>query len=561
MIAKRTTDATFMNSYLYRYKALIDEGTIVAGREIKQTLERLWEDLDAGLCYYDDTEPNRVCKFMDSCVYLTKSPFYGKPMQLLLWQRAFLSALLGFRMPDGARRFQRSVLLIGRKNGKTELMAGLLLYFLMAGGKGLEMVCSSCNDNQSSILYGILNTMGLLLDKKQKYLHQNRNQLSCPKMGNHVFRLSDSSRAKEGHNIDFAVIDEAHELLDDGVVQAIEQSQSTKVNPLLLIITTEGFVNNGFLDQELGRAREILRQEREDQSTFRYLPWLYTADSERDIWQGDENNRLWEKANPSLGAIKTYEFLAGQVEQARHSTTKRAFVLAKDFNVKQGSAQAWLNAEDYNYDYPEIDWESLRDCRAVGGVDIAETTDLTCARLLIPVDGKLITTSHYWMPKVKLENSPDTSAGAKYKEWAEAGLLTIIDQPYMDPALASDWFWQWYETYGICPVAIGYDQRFAKAFIDKCKYWGFEPEHIWQNSQTLHPAYKMAEADLKLHKVIGLNDIDKWCIGNATLQINSKEEGILAKIRGQAQKRIDGAVSLGIAYASYYRHKGDFVVE
>lgn len=431
----------------------------------------------------------------------------------------------------------------------------------MAGGKGLEMVCSSCNDNQSSILYQILNTMGSLLDPQQKYLHVNRNQLSCPKTGNHIFRLSDSSRAKEGHNIDFAVIDEAHELVDDGVVQAIEQSQSTKLNPLLLIITTEGFVNNGFLDQELNRAREIINGEREDSSTLRYLPWLYTADSEKDIWQGDETNKLWMKANPSLGSIKTYEFLNNQVEQGRYSTTKRAFVLAKDFNLKQSTAQSWLPLESYNYDYPEIDWDTLKGLPAVGGVDIAETTDLTCARLMIPVDGKMITTSHYWIPKVKLEHNPDIGAGARYEEWEQKGLLTMIDASYMDAALCADWFWEWYQTYGIYPVAIGYDQRFAKAFIDKCKYWGFECEHIWQNPATLNPAYKMAEADLKTHKILGLNEIDKWCIGNATLQVNNKGEGILAKIRGQAQKRIDGAVTLGIAYSSYYRHKGDFDIE
>lgn len=561
MLIYNTQDPNFKNTNLYRYKESIDTGAIVAGREIKAIISRLFEELDSGMCYYDGKEPSRVIRFMDTCVFLTKSPFYGRPMVLLLWQKAFFEALLGFRMPDGSRRFQRCLLLIARKNGKTEMMAGLLLYFLMAGGQGLEMVCSSCNDNQSSILYGILNTMGSLLDKKNKYLHQNRNQLSCPKLGNHVFRLSDSSRAKEGHNIDFAVIDEAHELLDDGVVQAIEQSQSTKKNPLLLIITTEGFVNNGFLDQELSRAREILRGEREDKATLRYLPWLYTADSEKDIWQGDEENRLWMKANPSLGAIKTHEFLAGQVEQGRYSASKKAFVLAKDFNLKQGASQAWLSKENYEYPYPELDWETLRDMRAAGGVDIAETTDLTCARLLVPCEGKMITASHYWIPAVKLEHNPDTTAGARYEEWAEKGLITIVDSPYMDPALVADWFWGWHTAYGIYPVAIGYDQRFARSFTEKCKYYGFEPELIWQNAQTLHPAYKMVEADLKLHKIYGLNEIDKWCIGNATLQINSKEEGMLAKIRGQAGKRIDGAVTLGIAYSSYYRHKGDFVVD
>lgn len=553
-------DSAFLDSNFMQYYLSIQKGDIIVGHELQDELDNLLDSIGNG-CYFDDAEPAKIIRFMESCCLLTHAPFYGKPMKLFLWQKAFIEALFGFRLETGGRRFRRCLLLISRKNGKTELASALLLYMLLAGGKGLEMVCSSCNDRASGVLYQHLDSMRQQLDPKNKITWRNINALSSPVTGNRVFRLSDSARAKEGYNIDVAVIDEAHELLDDNVVQAIEQSQSTKDDSLLFIITTEGFINDGFLDKELANARGVINNEKTEPVWFRYLPWLYTVDSEKDIWQGDEENRRWEKANPSLGPVKKYSFMAEQVSVARGDASSRAFVLAKDFNMKQGQAHAWLNIEDYTYEHPEIEWDKTTRQIAVGGVDIAETTDLTCARLLIPLDGKILTMSHYWMPAIKLEQTPDKGAGAKYDEWKSNGLLTITDGAYTDPQVVADWFFDIYHQYRYYILSIGYDQRFAKAFTEKAKYYGFETEMVWQNAATLSTSYKMAEADLKLRKIWGLNEMDKWCIGNATLQLNNKGEGILAKIRGQAQRRIDGAVSLGIAYNIYNRHRNEFRTE
>lgn len=555
-----STDKEFQNSNFMQYYNAIQRGEIIVGLELQNELDNLIESIGQG-CYFDDTEPAKIIRFMETCCLLTHAPFYGKPMQLFLWQKAFLEALFGFRLENGGRRFRRCLLLISRKNGKTELASALLLYMLLAGGKGLEMVCSSCNDRASGVLYQHLDSMRQQLDPKNKITWRNINALSSPVSGNRVFRLSDSARAKEGYNIDVAVIDEAHELLDDNVVQAIEQSQSTKEDSLLFIITTEGFINDGFLDKELQNARAVINNETTEEVWFRYLPWLYTVDSEKDIWQGDEQNRRWEKANPSLGPVKKYSFLSEMVTKARGDSSSRAFVLAKDFNMKQGMAQAWLQRDDYIYDHPPIEWEQCARMQAVAGVDIAETTDLTCARILIPYEGKILTMSHYWIPQIKLEQTPDKGAGAHYEDWGKEGLLTITEGAYTDPQVVADWFYELYQQYRFYILSIGYDQRFAKAFTEKAKYYGFETELVWQNAATLSTSFKMAEADLKLKKVWGLNEMDKWCIGNATLQLNNKGEGILAKIRGQAQRRIDGAVSLGIAYNIYNRHRNEFRTE
>jgi phage terminase large subunit-like protein len=69
----------------------------------------------------------------------------------------------------------------------------------------------------------------------------------------------------------------------------------------------------------------------------------------------------------------------------------------------------------------------------------------------------------------------------------------------------------------------------------------------------------MVEADLKDRLIIGLNEIDRWCIGNATLKVNSQGFGILEKIKGQVSRKIDGAVSLAILYETFRRYRTSFV--
>ena len=154
-------------------------------------------------------------------------------------------------------------------------------------------------------------------------------------------------------------------------------SDSTK----LILITTEGFVNDGFLDNELIRARAILNGEITNDISKRYLVWLYTQDSENEVWQGNRENRLWEKSNPTIGKIKRWQYLEGQIDVARESKSDRVFVMSKDFNIKQSNSSAWLLPETYDYE-EAFDLKDFRGALCLGAVDIAETTDLTSAKML-----------------------------------------------------------------------------------------------------------------------------------------------------------------------------------
>lgn len=548
------------NGFLEKYYKDCKSKKHIIGYELFQELEQLIIDMKSDNYFYDTTEADKRIHFIEHVIKLTKSPFYGQQMKLFDFQKAFISALYGFKLLDNTDRFQRAIFLIARKNGKSEFCSALLLTEMIIGGKGLDIVCSSNDDLQASILTDAVDTMRTMIDPESIDTWRNQRNIKCIITDNKIFKLSDKTRNKEGRNIDIAVVDEIHEMKDNVIVKSLEQSQSLKINPKLIFITTEGFVNQGFLDNELIRARAILNQEINDKASERFLIWLYTQDSENEIWQGNRQNRLWEKSNPTLGQVKQFNYLEQQIDLAKQNKSDRVFVLSKDFNIKQSNSEAWLKLEDFDYT-ENYNLEDFRNFLALGAVDIAETTDLSSAKVLLmnPETNKKYIHSMYFIPEGKLLRSDDKSAGAKYQEWANKGLVKICEGNYIDTSIIADWFFSLYTDYGFRFYKTGYDAKFANEFINKMDSYGFETESVWQRPEILSQPINMVEADLKTKQIIGLNEIDKWCLSNATLKIDSRGLGILDKIKGQVSKKIDGAVSLVILYETFRRYRTSFI--
>lgn len=573
ILIKENTIWTPDNSYLLEYRARAESGEIIIGRELWTELDNLAEDMQDDRYIYDRSDALLRMDFMEHCVRLTKSPFYNQPMVLMLWQKALIEALYSFKMAKDSKergiwmdRFKKLLLLIARKNTKSETSSGLAEAELIVGNPGADIVASSNDDAQASIVFDAIDTMRQLIDPNDQDTKRNQRFILNKVNNTKIFKLSDRTKNKEGRNIDFAIIDETHEMKDNVIGKSIEQSQSLKENPKFINITTEGFVIDGYLDEELKKARAIINREADDPASERFLPWLYTQDSEAEVWNGNRQNRLWMKSNPTLGIVKKWSYLEEQVATARSSKSDRIFVLSKDFNIKQNAAESWLNLEDYEYEC-RYSLEDFKGCFALGAVDLAETTDLVSAKALLmrPDDPKKYIVSHYFIPENKLIEADDKIAGAHYKEWADEGLMTITEGADVDLAIVADWFYSLYEKYNIKLWKCGYDQRFSKDWLKRMEYYGWfktgnddssDVIMINQNAQTLTNAIKLTESDFK-HKLIYYNNhaVDKWCFGNAGLKVDNNGSLI---VKMEVKKRIDGAVSLAILYEMYRRYRTDF---
>lgn len=565
MLIKERKIWTPDDSFLLKYREEIESGNIIAGWELRQELTNLKEDFSNDEYFYNTDDALLRMDFMENCVKLTKSPFYGQPMVLMLWQKAFIEAVYSFKMSEESLergmmidRFKKILLLIARKNTKSETCSAIAVTELFVGNEGADIVCSSNDDNQASITYDAIDTMRQLIDPRDLDSKKNQRFIRNKNTNSKVFKLSDKTKNKEGRNIDFAIVDETHEMKTNVIGKSIEQSQSLKDNPKFVDITTEGFVQEGYLDDELEKGRRVINGEDDTKAGKRLLPWLYTQDSEQEVFT---NPKSWMKSNPTLGVIKKVSYLEEQVELAKKSKGDRIFVLAKDFNIKQNSVEMWLNLEDYNFD-ATYDLEEFRGAPCLGAVDLAETMDLCCAKvLLMNDDGKKYIHTMYFVPERKIEDDDDSCAGAKYADWARDGYITVTEGSDIDLTVVADWFWSLYKEYGIRLMCCGYDQKFAKDFLRQMSEYGWtkeggELELILQNAMTLDTANKFVETDLKKRNInYNNNPVDRWCFGNAGLSVDNKGKCLVVKTA--RNKKIDGAVTTVILYETYRRYRAD----
>lgn len=573
MLIKDKTVWTPDNSFLLEYKAKAESGDVILGRDLYQELKNLEEDLHDDRFQYDVEKAMLRINFIENCCRLTKSPFFNKPMKLMLWQKALIEATYSFKMlsidtKEWVDRFTEILLLIARKNGKTETIAALEFAEFILGKAGSDIVCSGMDDGTSDLSYQTVDTMRLLIDPKSKDTWRNQKGLKNLINDSHIYKLSDSSRQKEGRNIDFAGIDEVWSLTDSGIYEPIRRSTSTKEDYKIFMFGSEGYVDDGFLDQKRKEYTKIIYKEDDKDSSLRKLPWLYTMDSEMEIWETNEDgiSRAWEKANPGLGTIKLYSYLKDQVDEARESTSARIETSCKDFNIKQKSVATWLKENDFNYEC-KFDLRDFEGCYYVGGVDLAETSDLCSTKIIMmkPDDNRKYIYQHYFIPEIKLEKgNDDHNAGAKYKEWVKDGYITIAGDTEVDISIIADWFYSLYKDFKLKLYKVGYDQKFALDWLKSMEDpygWTRKGEDadlilIMQNAQTLSAANSLCESEFKRHLIYyNNNPVDAWCLSNAGLKIDKNGSLI---VKREKERRIDGAVTYSIAFETLRRYRSDF---
>ncbi|GIM32958.1 terminase large subunit [Paraclostridium bifermentans] len=565
-------------SYIAEYYKEVEEGNIIVGKELYaqlkivylETNDPIYQNLNGIKVDFEDS--NKRINFIEKECKHFEAPHAGKPFILEIWQKAFIEAIFAIKIYDEevgryVRKYQDVLFLVGRKNGKTPLIGAICLSEWFCGEMGKKILCSSNDYEQADLMFQAINSMreesktlakvtrknikGIYFgNKKQK---KKKGKFSYQNKGS-IRKLSAKTGAKEGRNIGVGAVDEVFEMKDDSTVMPIRQALSTQDEPLFFELTTEGFTQDGYLDKRLIDARKVLNGELERP---RWLIWMYTQDNEQEVWQ---NENAWAKSNPGLGKIKKKSFLRQMIEESKTSSSKRAFVLAKDFNIKQNNAAAWLQEKDIVNDL-SYSIEDLSGSIAIGAADLSETTDLTNARVLIMKPGSKMKyfITMYFMPESKLLRVTKEEK-EKYLEWAKAGYLRICEGGEVDYSEVVAWFVSLWKKHKIRTFKVGYDRWNAKSFVSEMDSYGFELERINQDFNGVSTGMKMLESDLQLKLVnYNQNPMDKWCLENTSFKIHSTTGQIMpVKVQGKRNHHIDGAVTMIIAYATYDRFKKEY---
>ncbi|MDT3924927.1 terminase large subunit [Staphylococcus saprophyticus] len=536
------------SNYIEQYYQEMVDGNITVSNRVKTQYKNLVQDIKEHPKYvFDEAKANRPIKFIESFCKHSKGELAGKPLKLDLFQRAYISALFGFVDKDtGYRRYTESFFFVGRKNGKSTMLAAIALYMLMADGEsGSEVYSVASKRDQANILFDQAHEMIKQSPDLNKNIRKRKSDLYFPHNFSKMQSLGKNSNSLDGLNAHLVVIDELHSIQDRNLYEVMKQSQSARTQPLLIMITTAGTHRGTIFDDLYEYACNVVDGNFEDDN---FLPIMYELDHKAEYKLPD----AWQKANPALGVSKKVEDLERKVARAKNSMNDLTGILTKDFNIREVTNSAWLSFEDIlNED--TFDIKDFAGWYAIGGADLSITTDLSCATLLFvdPETEMRYVHQMYWLPEDNLRKRVDEDK-IPYDKWYEQGLLRLCSGNTIDYSDITDWFLEMLNDYDITPLWIYYDNYSARYWVDEMEGYGFKLVRTPQGAKTLSLPMQNMGADLQKNKINYNNHpILKWCLTNTGVETD--RNGNIVPIKNQSPKRrIDGTASMLDAYVGLF---------
>ncbi len=554
-------------NYVKEYWSWIEKNPDRVCTKIKSMYERLVDDInnpkeveiynpeteetEKHTYVFDEDKGLRPILFIEKYCKHSKGKWSGKTIKLELWQKAFIQAAYGFvDRETSLRRFKKILLFVARKNGKSTIDSGLGNFHLTKDGEGgAEVYSVAVKKDQAKIVWEEAKKMIKKSPALNKRCRCLINGIFFDANDSKFMALASDSNSMDGLNASCVLADEVHAWRDKNLMDVMYDSMSAREQPMFIETSTMGTVRQSVFDNEYEYASKVINGTVTDYSL---LPVIYELDN-KDEWTDEI---AWEKANPALGTIKSKDALKDKVERAKANPNELVNLLCKDFNVRMIGDDHWLSYDDVKNELT-YEMDDIRDNYAVGGVDLSSTTDLTCATILIVKDGMKYVLQKYFIPKAKLEEKIKEDK-IPYDIWSSRGLVTLCEGAKVDYNDVTNWFINLIDKYEIRCLWIGYDPWNSNYWIDDMSAAGFTMEEVRQGAKTMSQPMKELQADLIEKKVnYNQNPVLHWCLTNTAVKRDENDN--IRPVKGQNNRaRIDGCVSLIIAYTVYLNHINDY---
>ena len=533
------------NSILEYYQGIKD-GRYTVGEKIKTWYEYIIKGLENKSFYFDQKRANLAIVYIENYCRHHEGSLAPGLLKLELWQKAFISVIFGIVDANGNRQFREIVLVVGRKSGKTLLASSIASYCAFVDGEyGARIYFTAPKLEQAYLCFDAFYQMVQKEPRLYQRAKKRRTDIYIGESNSSVKPLAFSAKKSDGLNVSLGVCDEVASWVGDPGMkfyEVLKSSQGSRKAPLLLSITTAGYVNEGIYDELMKRCTAVLNGTSKEQ---RLAPFIYDID---DISKWNDISEL-QKANPNLGVSVSVDYLLEEISIAEGSLSKKAEFLTKYCNVKQSSSQAWLKATDIEKACGKpIDLTQFRECYCVGGIDLSMTTDLTAACIDIEKDGIHHIVCQFFMPRERLEEATARD-GLPYDIYVQRGLLKLSGENIVDYNDVLLWFRELVEEYKIYPLETGYDRYSSQYLIKDMKAYGFHVTDIYQGF-NISPMINEFEGLLKDGKIdIGDNDLLKAHLLSTAIKMdNESHRSKIIKIN--PREHIDGTAAILDAFTA-----------
>lgn len=520
-----------------QYWAAIQAGSVTVGKWIRLWYQMVIDGLDQGEWFYDARKARKPVRFVETMCHHSKGR--RDYIRLELWQQAFLAVCFGIVDASGARQFREVVLVIGRKNGKTLIVACMGDYVAF------------CDDEYGTEIYNLapkLDQARIVFDAEAQIILQEPELSRLASVKQRIIELMASnsfikvqpfsSKKSDGFNPQFVSCDEFGSWRGDAGLKQYEVMKSAmgaRRQPMMVSMSTPAYETDGLYDELLRRSTALLTGASKER---RLAPFLYIID-DLDKWNDLQELR---KSNPNLGVSVTEDYLREEINIAEGSLSKRVEFITKYCCVRQNSAFSWLESELIEaMSGPQLRLEDFRGCYCVGGVDLSKSLDLTSCCIVIEKNGELYVFSKFFMPAGRIQTATEED-GVPYDLYCAQDMLTMSGENHVEYNDCFQWFRELVEKYKIYPLKVGYDRYSSTYFVDQMKSYGFHMDDVTQG-YNLTPVINEAAGAIRDKVVhIGANNLLKVNFYNTSLKMDTSRNKVMI-VKTGTRTRIDGVAA------------------
>lgn len=486
------------------------------------------------------TRGERVIAFIEKYICAPEGALVGRPIKLEPFQKRFI-----LEVYDNPAGTHTGILSIGRKNGKTALIAGIALAHI-AGPEAVEnsqIVSGAMSKDQAAILFKLMVKMINFSTELQSRIRIFPSGKRLIGLSKNVEYAALAAEGKTTHGLSpiLAIMDELGQVKGptDDFVTAVETAQGAYENPLYLVISTQAPTANDLLSRMIDADPDP-----------QIVKHVYAAPEDCDL----DDEAAWRASNPAMGVFRSLTDLRKQIAKAKAQPSQENGVRNLVLNQRVDAVAPFVSRLiwEANGEAPTPATKTHRP-RVYGGMDLSSVSDLTSAELVSDEDGSVY--SYFWLPEHDLAGRSDRDK-VPYDQWAKAGLIQTTPGKAIQYRYVAQYLRQIFDKFDV--VLFGFD-RYLMAFLmewlkkenpDTGKPLFAQEEldrfvEFGQGTASMTPALRDLEVKLLEGQLRhGNNGVLTMCANNARVVGDS---GARKFDKRTARGRIDGMVALAMA--------------
>lgn len=488
-----------------------------------------------------ESQADRAVRLLNQLTH-TKGPSAGQTFNLRPWQENGIIRPLFKTRKDGKRQYRTCLLMLPRKNGKSEIAAALAVYFLLFDGEiGAEVYSAAADKDQAALVFNVaaqmirndaeLAAQCEIIDSQKRIVHR--------KSGSFYRAISAEAYSKHGFNASVVIYDELHAAPNRELWDVLSTSQGARDQPLMIAITTAGYDRHSILWELYAHAKKVAERPSIDPT---FLPILYEAPADAD-WTSE---KVWKAANPALGDFRSLEEMRVMAARAKEIPAQENSFRRLYLNQWTEQASRWISLTAWDACQRPIEPSDLRGRRCYVGMDLSTTKDLTALAAVFPNDGGFDVLAQFFVPKENIAERVRRDR-VPYDQWERDEYLIATPGNVVDYEAIRQTLLEWGREFDVREIA--FDPWNATDLVTRLQEQdGFTCVQIRQGFGSLSaPTKSLEKAVLSKQLRHDGHPVLRWNIGN--ISIESDPAGNLKLSKKVSTERIDGAAALVNAVA------------